>query len=222
MEPPVTAEPDALRDEKVKVFKAIRPADATALVRGQYDGYCEEPGVASEGTAETYVALHLEIASWRWAGVPFFVRTGKALPVTATEAVVEFHAPPRLLFSADDCRPHPNHLRFGLDRNDGVALRMEAKEPGERLISHAVDLEVDFQQAIGQRQDAYERLLGDAVDGNPARFAREDGVEAAWRVVQPLVDDPGPVHRYRRGTWGPRQADALVAEAGGWHDPSSS
>lgn len=220
MEPPVTAEPDALRDEKVKVFKALRPADSTAMVRGQYDGYCDEPGVAVHSTVETFVALRLDIASWRWAGVPFFVRAGKSLPVTATEAVVEFHAPPRLLFSPDDCRPHPNHLRFRLGSSDGVSLRMEAKEPGDRLVSHGVDLDVDFQHALGQRQDAYERLLGDAVEGNPARFAREDGVEAAWRAVQPLLDDPGPVHRYRRGTWGPRQAEALVADVGGWHDPS--
>jgi glucose-6-phosphate 1-dehydrogenase len=219
MEPPVSDDPDALRDEKVKVFRAMRPADPADLVRGQYRGYLDEPGVAPGSSVETFVALRLHIDSWRWAGVPFLIRAGKALPVTALEAVVEFHAPPRLLFSPDGCQPHPNHLRFRLGRNDGVTLRMEAKEPGEHLTSRGVDLGMDFQHVLGTRRSAYERLLGDALDGNPVRFARQDGVEAAWRIVQPLLDAPGPVHTYPTGSWGPAAAAAIADVAGGWHAP---
>ena len=220
MEPPVDATPDALRDEKVKVFKAMCPADPAHLVRGQYDGYPGEAGVAPGSTVETFAALRLQIDSWRWAGVPFVVRAGKALAATATEAVVELHAPPRLLFSPDNCRPHPNFLRFRLGRHDGVTLSVQAKAPGERLVSRPVELDVDFEAVFGTRQEAYERLLGDALDGNPGRFAREDGVEATWRVVQPLLDQPGPVHRYQPGSWGPPQADAVATGHDGWHDPA--
>lgn len=220
MEPPVDADPDSLRDEKVKVLKAMRPADPAHLIRGQYDGYLNEPGVASGSTVETFAALRLEIDSWRWAGVPFHLRAGKALATTALEVVVELHAPPRLLFSPDGCQPHPNFLRFRLGRHDGVTLSVQAKQPGERLVSHPVELDVDFERVLGARQEAYERLLGDALDGNPARFAREDGVENAWRVIQPLLNQPGPVHRYRPNSWGPPQADVVVAGHQGWHDPT--
>ena len=220
MEPPVAADADALRDEKVKVLKAMGPAEPARLVRGQYVGYLEEDGVADASTVETFAALRLEIDSWRWAGVPFLVRAGKALASTALEAVVEFHAPPRLLFSPDGCQPHPNHLRFRLGHDDGVTLSVQAKEPGERLLARSVDLDVDFERVLGARDEAYERLLGDALEANPARFAREDGVEAAWRVVQRLLDEPGPVHAYERGTWGPTEADVLAADLGGWHDPN--
>jgi glucose-6-phosphate 1-dehydrogenase len=170
---------------------------------------------------ETFAALRLEIDSWRWAGVPFFVRAGKGLAATALEAVVELHAPPRLLFSPDDCQPRPNFLRFRLGPGDGVTLCVQAKEPGERLVSHPVELQVDFERVFGARQEAYQRLLGDALDGNPARFARQDGVEHAWRVIQPLLDQPGPVHGYPRGSWGPAEADAVTAGHGGWHNPAS-
>lgn len=142
------------------------------------------------------------------------------LATTALEVIVELHAPPRLLFSPDGCQPHPNFLRFRLGRHDGVTLSVQAKQPGERLVSHPVELDVDFERVLGARQEAYERLLGDALDGNPARFAREDGVENAWRVVQPLLDQPGTVHRYRPGSWGPPQADVVVAGHQGWHDPT--
>jgi glucose-6-phosphate 1-dehydrogenase len=220
MEPPVDADPDSLRDEKVKVLKAMRPADPAQLVRGQYDGYGDEPGVAADSTVETFAALRLEIDSWRWAGVPFSIRAGKALRTTATEVIVELQTPPRLLFSPDDCQPHPNFVRFRLGRHDGVTLSVQAKEPGERLVSHPVELDVDFERALGVRQEAYVRLLGDALDGNPARFARQDSVEHEWRVVQPLLDQPGPVHRYPPGSWGPPQADAVAAGHEGWHDPA--
>jgi glucose-6-phosphate 1-dehydrogenase len=220
MEPPVDADPDSLRDEKVKVFKAIRSADPASLVRGQYESYRDEPGVAAGSSVETFAALRLEIDSWRWAGVPFHIRAGKALATTALEVVVELHAPPRLLFSPDDCQPHPNLLRFRLGHHDGVTLSVQAKQPGQRLVSHPVELDVDFERTLGARQEAYERLLGDALAGNPARFAREDGVEQAWRIVQPLLDQPGPVHRYPRGSWGPPQAEAVVADHPGWHNPT--
>jgi len=220
MEPPVDAEPDSLRDEKVKVFKAMRPADPDRLVRGQYQGYLDEPGVAPGSTVETYAALTLEIDSWRWAGVPFALRTGKALATTALEAIVELHAPPRLLFSPQGCQPHPNFVRFRLGRDDGVTLCVQAKEPGEALISHPVGLDVDFERVFGSRQEAYVRLLGDALEGNPARFARQDGVETTWRIIQPLLDQPGPLYPYQRGSWGPPEAESVVAEHGGWHDPT--
>jgi glucose-6-phosphate 1-dehydrogenase len=221
MEPPVDAEPDSLRDEKVKVLKAMRPADPACLVRGQYDGYQGEPGVAPGSAVETFAALRLEIDSWRWAGVPFFVRSGKALAATALEAVVELHAPPRLLFSPDGCQPRPNFLRFRLGTDDGVTVGVQAKEPGQRLVSHPVELQVDFERVFGARQQAYQRLLGDALEGNPARFARQDGVEHAWRVIQPLLDHPGPVHSYPRGSWGPAEADTVTAGHGRWHDPAA-
>ena len=220
MEPPVDADPDSLRDEKVKVFKAMPPADPAQLVRGQYDGYLDEPGVAAGSSVETFAALRLEVDSWRWAGVPFYVRAGKALATTALEVIVELHAPPRLLFSPDGCHPHPNVVCFRLGPHDGVTISVQAKQPGERLVSHPVELDVDFERVLGVRQQAYERLLGDALEGNPARFAREDSVENAWRVVQPLLDHPGPVHRYRPGSWGPPQADTVVVGDPGWHNPS--
>jgi glucose-6-phosphate 1-dehydrogenase len=220
MEPPVDAEPDSLRDEKVKILKVMRPADPALLVRGQYQGYQDEPGVASGSAVETFAALRLEIDSWRWAGVPFFVRAGKGLPATALEAVVELHAPPRLLFSPQGCQPRPNFLRFRLGSDDGVTVCVQAKEPGERLVSHPVELAVDFERVFGARQQPYQRLLADALEGNPARFARQDGVEHAWRVIQPLLDQPGPVHGYRRGSWGPAEAATVTGGHGGWHDPA--
>lgn len=153
--------------------------------------------------------------------MPFFVRAGKHLPATALEAVVELRAPPRLLFSPDDCQPRPNLLRFRLGTDDGVTVCVQAKEPGQRLVSHPVELQVDFERVFGARQQAYQRLLGDALEGNPARFARQDGVENAWRVIQPLLDQPGPVHSYPRGSWGPNEADAVTAGHGRWHDPAA-
>jgi glucose-6-phosphate 1-dehydrogenase len=220
MEPPVDADPDSLRDEKVKVLKAMRPADPAHLVRGQYTGYRDEPGVATDSTVETYAALRLDIDNWRWAGVPFAVRAGKALSATALEAVVELHPPPRLLFSPEHCQPHPNFLRFRLGEHDGVTLSVQAKQPGPQLVSGPVDLDVDFTGVLEPRQRPYQRLLGDAMAGNPARFARQDGVEQAWRIIQPLLDRPGQVYPYPRGSWGPARADTVPAGHDGWHDPA--
>jgi glucose-6-phosphate 1-dehydrogenase len=219
MEPPVSPHADALRDEKVKVFQAMRSLSADAVVRGQYEGYRDEPGVAPDSSIETYVACRFEIDSWRWSGVPFYVRAGKSLPVGGLEALVELRDPPRMLFAEPHLpQPHPNLLRFRLGSSDGVTMTVQAKRPGPELIAQEVDLSVDFGTSLGARQGPYERLLGDAIVGESRRFAREDGVECAWRIVQPALDDPGPAHPYPRGTWGPPEADALLGDDH-WHDP---
>ena len=222
MEPPVSAQADALRDEKVKVLKSIRPIDPDHLVRGQYAGYRDEPGVEPDSDTETYAALRLDLDSWRWSGVPFYIRTGKGLPTTALEAVVEFQAPPRLLFcGAHAHQPEPNVLRFRLGAHDGVTLRVQAKEPGTRMVSHPVDLGVDFGSTLEARQDAYERLLDAAIDGDPSRFAREDGVEQAWRIVEPALHALHPAVPYERGTWGPEAANSVLPDGGFWYPPVS-
>jgi glucose-6-phosphate 1-dehydrogenase len=218
MEPPVAADADALRDETVKVLRAMSPLDPAWVVRGQYRGYRREPNVAPDSEVETYVALRLEIDSWRWAGVPFFIRAGKAMATTALEAVVEFNAPPRLLFAGHDTPPpHPNHLRFRLGADDGVTLSLQAKMPGERLVSRPVDLDVSFQAVLGDRHEAYERLLEDAMSGEATRFARDESVEYAWRVVTPVLERPPAVHLYDEGSWGPEEAYRLIEAHGGWH-----
>lgn len=219
MEPPVSPDADALRDEKVKVFRSMRPLDASAVVRGQYDGYLNEPGVAANSLVETFLACRLEIDSWRWAGVPFYVRAGKGLAATALEAVVELREPPRMLFvDASLPCPHPNVIRFRLGASDGVTMTVEAKRPGRELVTNPVHLNVDFADSLSPRSEAYERLLDDALEGDHRRFAREDGVESAWRVVQPVLDDPGPVYPYARGGWGPPETDRILG-VHHWHEP---
>jgi glucose-6-phosphate 1-dehydrogenase len=222
MDPPQGADAESLRDEKVRVMKAIQPLDPAHVVRGQYVGYRNEPGVAPDSSVETFAAIKFEIESWRWAGVPFFVRTGKCLPVTALEAVVTFREPPQLLFAGTDGqRARPNEFVFRLSDPDGATLSLQAKQPGERMTTQPVDLNVSFGTALGQRRDAYERLLGDAMEGNQSRFAREDMVEQAWRIVDPLLTRPGPVQPYYRGTWGPSEADRLLRGPGRpqWRNP---
>ncbi|MFI5042552.1 MAG: glucose-6-phosphate dehydrogenase [Acidimicrobiales bacterium] len=219
MEPPSAADAESLRDEKVRVLKAIAPIDPRRLVRGQYVGYLDESGVAPRSQTETYGALQLTIESWRWAGVPWFVRFGKAMPHTALEAVITFQDPPRMLFEEAGHQPHPNELLFRLSANDGVTLSLQAKQPGERMQTHPIGLDVSFGTALGVRQDAYERLIGDAIDNNPTRFARQDMVEQAWRIVDPVLGDVTPVHPYFRGTWGPAEAERLVAGLASWRDP---
>ncbi|HWD09587.1 MAG TPA: glucose-6-phosphate dehydrogenase [Actinomycetota bacterium] len=218
MEPPLGTGAEALRDEKVRVLKAMHPVNPKFVVRGQYAGYLNEPGVAQDSTTETFAALRLDIDSWRWAGVPFYVRAGKGLTATSLEAVVEFTAPPRMLFASTDHRPHPNLIRFRLGANDGVTVRLQAKAPGEGLISEPVGLDVNFEQVFGHRHEAYERLLNDAIEGNAARFARQDAVETAWAVVEPALDHPGDVHPYLRGSWGPVEADRILDHRRGWRD----
>lgn len=219
MEPPVGASADALRDEKIKVVEAMPPVNPRYLVRGQYAGYLDEPGVTAGSTTETFAAIRFDIDSWRWAGVPFYVRTGKALATSALEAVVEFTPPPKLLFAGADCAPpHPNLIRFRLGDYAGVTMTIEAKQPGRRIQTRPVDLRIDFDTALGRRQEPYERLLDDALDGDARRFARQEMVENAWRVLDPALLDDTPPHPYQQGTWGPAEADRVL---GGdhWHHP---
>jgi glucose-6-phosphate 1-dehydrogenase len=221
MEPPVAADAQALRDEKVKVLRAMSPLAPSNVVRGQFGGYRAEDGVAPDSQVETFVALKAGIESWRWAGVPFYIRAGKRLPVTATEVLVEFKRPPQLFFAQSHAPPpHPNHLVFRLKPSGEVSLTVQIKEPGDRLVSRAVELRYRYDEEHQRaRANAYTRLLDDALDGDQRLFARADGVEAAWRVVAPVLDHPGPVHPYAPGTWGPAEADALIAAHGGWHHP---
>lgn len=220
MEPPVGEGAEHLRDEQAKVFAAMRPVDPAQVVRGQYDGYLDEPGVADGSTTETYVAARFEIDSWRWAGVPWYVRVGKGLAHAAIEAVVELQPPPRFLFGGEGCtEPERNLVRFRLGSADGVTFSLQTKRPGPDLDSQRVDVEVDFETVLGSRQQAYERLLADAIAGSPRRFARTDVVHHTWRFVQPALDHPAPVHRYERGTWGPTEADRVLAEGDRWFEP---
>jgi glucose-6-phosphate 1-dehydrogenase len=221
MEPPAGSDSQFLQDEKAKVMAAMRPIDPAQLVRGQYVGYRDEPGVDASSSVETFAAAHIEIDSWRWAGVPWYVRAGKSLATSATEAVIEFHSPPRLLFDeAGGPPPGRNLVRFRLGKQDGVTFALQAKTPGPHLDSQEVDISVDFAAALGERSEAYERLLGDALAGSPRRFARQDVVEQTWRVVQPALDEPGPVHPYFTGSWGPSEADRLLADGDRWYEPS--
>ncbi|MES2209323.1 MAG: glucose-6-phosphate dehydrogenase [Chloroflexota bacterium] len=219
MEPPVGADADALRDEKVKVFRATTSVDPLAVVRGQYDGYRAEAGVRPDSDVETFVALRLEIESWRWAGVPFFLRAGKRLGETTLEAVIEFKEPPRLLFAeAGTPMPHPNHLRLRLGGgNEGIELSLQAKIPGETMQTRPVPLAFSYEQALGEQTEAYERLLFDAIEGRQALFARQDGVEECWRIVEPALRPDRPALAYPSGTWGPAAADALILPVGSWH-----
>jgi glucose-6-phosphate 1-dehydrogenase len=220
MEPPVSAQEEALSDEKIRLWRQVRAIDAGKVVRGQYRGYTDETGVEGGSDVETFVALQLEIESWRWAGVPWLVRTGKALPVTATEAVVTFAAPPRLLFAKQgSARPQPNRLRFRLGHDDGVTLQLQSKKPGEDLVSRPVDLEVSYERLFPHRREAYQRLLEDAMEGDHRRFGRADGVEEQWRIVESVLTDAPAVELYRKGTWGPAGAEALAAASGGWVEP---
>jgi glucose-6-phosphate 1-dehydrogenase len=221
MEPPIVADAQALRDEKVKVLRAMQPLRPEDVVRGQFAGYRDEKGVDAESDVETFIALRLSIESWRWAGVPFYIRTGKNLPATATEVLVEFKRPPQLFFTdAGAPPPHPNHLLFRLKPGEQVSLGMQINQAGEELRSRGVELAYRYdEEHEGERTAAYARLFHEAMDGQQRLFARADGVEAAWRVVDPVLDDHGPAHSYEPGTWGPAQADDLISGDGGWHDP---
>ncbi len=220
MEPPVAADADALADEKTRLFRQIRTIDPADVVRGQYRGYTDEEGVNAGSDIETYVALRLAIDSWRWSGVPWVIRTGKRMGTTATEAIIRFADPPRLLFT-DDERPHaePSFLRFRLGHDDGVSLHLLAKAPGDRLVTQPIQLDVDYAEALGTRAEAYERLIDDALEGDRRRFGREDSLDEQWRIVERVVDDPPPTVLYREGSMGPPVADQLVADVGGWIDP---
>ncbi|NLV54527.1 MAG: glucose-6-phosphate dehydrogenase [Acidimicrobiales bacterium] len=219
-DPPVASDAEALADEKTRIFRQIEAIDPANVVRGQYRGYPDEDGVAAGSDVETYIAMRFEIDSWRWSGVPWLIRTGKAMRTTATEAIVRFNDPPRLLFTDDDgSAPTPNFLRFRLGRDDGVTLHLQAKEPGDRMVTHPVDLDVDLAAALGARADAYERLIDDALDGDRRRFGRADSLDEQWRIVERVVADPPEAVLYKEGSMGPAAADALAADVGGWIDP---
>jgi glucose-6-phosphate 1-dehydrogenase len=219
MEPPSSAGSDALLDEKVKVFRQIEPLTAEQVVRGQYRGYIDEKGVAPGSDTETFVACRFQIDSWRWAGVPWLVRAGKTMPVTATEAMVTFNAPPRMLFGGGRGTPDPNSMRFRLGADDGITFHLQAKAPGDEVKTRAVDLEVEYERVFGQRAEAYQRLVEDAIVGDRRRFGRADSLEEQWRIVDPVVADPPAVRLYHKGTWGPSEADRLAADTGGWTEP---
>ncbi len=222
MEPPVSASAQCLHEEQIKVFHAMRPIDPQTYVRGQYEGYRKVDGVAARSRTETYCALRIDIDSWRWEGVPFFLRTGKALATKATEAVVEFRSPPKQLFDTAGCAaPETNRLRFRLGSDAGVAIEVQAKKPGDGMHSEAVSLNVDFSQALGDAPLPYERLLGDALAGEATLFASERAVEGTWAAIDPVLGDVGPVRAYAPGSMGPREAGRLTASFGGWVDPRS-
>lgn len=222
MEPPVGHEAAYLQDEKAKVLTATRALDCRSLVRGQFTGYKREKGVAKGSTVETFVAARLDIDSWRWADIPWYVRLGKGLAENATEAVIELRKPPRLLFDeAGGPEPDRNLIRLRLGDRDGVTFSLQAKTPGPHLDSESVDVSVDFAQTLGERRDAYERLLGDALVGSPRRFARADTVEESWRIIEPALLDPGPVYPYKFGSWGPKEADSVLAPGDHWYPPSA-
>lgn len=218
MEPPADPDPESTRDEKVKVLKATRPLDPGNCVRGQFRGYRDVPGVAPHSTVETYAAVRLHIDSWRWHGVPFCIRAGKCLPSGITEVRVQFRRPPQLVFGERYPRD-ANYVRFRVEPDVAIAIGARTKTPGERMVGHDVELSLAAESQSGVMAP-YDRLLGDALEGDAAQFAREDTVEAAWRVVEPILGDAVALHEYEPGTWGPAEADRLVERVGGWQDPS--
>jgi len=217
MEPPTGNQPDSIRDKKHELFKAVRSADPTRYVRGQYDGFLKVEGVAPNSTTETYVALELEIDNWRWWGVPFFIRAGKGLALRGTEVRVVFKRAPRLGVGRGPM-PEPNQVSIRIDPQPGARIRFMAKQAGEEGFQPA-DFEVIFDRDPDAVHEPYERLLDDAIRGQCALFAREESVEESWRIVQPLLDAPGSVDGYPRGSWGPERANALMRGVGAWQAP---
>ena len=217
MEPPAGNHPDSVRDKKLEFFKAMRAADPQRYVRGQYEGYLEVKDVAPGSTAETFAAVELEVDNWRWSGVPFFVRAGKCLPVKSSEVTVFFKRPPRLGVGRGKT-PEPNQLTIRIEPKAGARIRLYAKQAAEEAFQ-AADLEVLFEKVPGEDPEPYERLLGDAIRGESQLFTREEGIEQTWRIVQPLLDEPGPVHPYEQGSWGPKEAEKLTRGTGQWAQP---
>lgn len=210
MEPPIDMGSEAMQNEKIKVLSAIRDINKSDVVRGQFEGYLEEEGVAEDSDTETFVAMKLFIDNWRWAGVPIYLRTGKKLAETVLEVIVEFKQPPRALFGTGAS----NQVRFRLGAKDGVDISLQAKKPGTKLVTETVDLSVEFVAEFGDRQGPYERLLRAAMLGDHFRFTRIDAVLHSWQILEDLLRNPHPVESYEAGTWGPRSAQELVP--GGW------
>ncbi|HKB09408.1 MAG TPA: glucose-6-phosphate dehydrogenase [Vicinamibacterales bacterium] len=220
MEAPAGTYDEAIRDEQAKVLRTVRPMEVKYMVRGQFKGYRDEPGVAKDSFMATYAALQLHVDSWRWDGVPFYVRAGKALAKTVTEVMIELKQPPQVVFH-EPAPPRGNHVRLRLSPAVEIAVGARTKQAGEEMKGESVELLVSERPEQGQsgRMDAYERLLGDAMAGDATLFARQDVVEAAWAIVDPVIHGPSPMFDYEPGTWGPVQADALVQEVGGWNTP---
>jgi len=219
MEPPSAgpAEPDPVRDRKIDLFRSIPDADPSRYVRGRYDGYLDVDGVAKDSTTETFVALRLEVDNWRWSGIPFYIRAGKNLPVKVTEVRVIFTEPPRLGIGGRMV-PDPNELVIRIEPEAGAELCLLAKKAGEDRLQR-IHLDLLFEQQVGDQPEPYERLLRDALDGDPELFPTQEAIEETWRIVQPLLDDPGEVETYAPGTWGPEQASHLLTGHGGWRKP---
>ena len=218
MEPPSGgSDPDPIRDKKMDLFRAIPAADPQRCVRGQYQGYLDVEGVAPDSQTETFIALRLFVESWRWGGVPFFIRAGKCLEAKVTELRVIFNSPPRIGI-AHNAIPKSDEIVIRIDPQGGACFLLEAKQPGEDSLRQ-IDLDLLFEQELGDQPGPYERLLGDALSGDPGHFAREDMVEETWRIVQPLIDDPPDVVPYKPGGWGPEEAVHLTTGYGGWRHP---
>ena len=217
MEAPSRGDPTTIKDAQVALFRAVKPAEPAHYVRGQYDGYRSIEGVAADSTTETYAALRLEIENWRWQGVPFFIRTGKRLPVTQTELRLVFRRPPRLGF-AFDRKLEPNQLVIKLDPSTGIRLHIEAHR-ADTTGTGTINLDMEFAEEGGEGPTPYEVLLHAALTGDSTRFTRQDGVEETWRIMRPLLDAPPPVQPYAPGSWGPADAESLVAGHGRWYGP---
>jgi glucose-6-phosphate 1-dehydrogenase len=215
MEPPVRANSESIRDEKVKVLKAIPALAADDVVRGQFRGYRFENGVAADSKVETFVALRLQIDSWRWQGVPFYIRAGKCLPVTCTEVVARLRQPPTMFQGFD---VEPNYCRLRISPDVTFAIGANVIAPGQETLSETAEM-LGTSLPRADEMDAYERVLGDAMQGDPTLFAREDYVEEAWRIVDPVLKVGTPVHEYEPGTWGPKEAHSSVVPPGGWQNP---
>ncbi|GAA1881333.1 glucose-6-phosphate dehydrogenase [Asanoa iriomotensis] len=218
MEPPAGYGHEDVRDEKIKVFRAIPPLRRHDVVRGQFAGYLDEKGVAAGSTVETFVALRAHVDTWRWAGVPFFIRAGKKLPVTATEVLIRLRRPPATLAATDRHHP-PNYVRFRLSPEGMISMGVTVRKPGQTMSGTDVELAALDRPAEAD-MPPYERLLGDALAGDAMLFATEAGVEAAWAVVDPVLEDQTAPLPYRPGTWGPEPAQSLMASHDGWHDPA--
>lgn len=216
MDAPIGHESDTMRDEKQRAFRAMRPLAPADVVRGQFRGYRDEKGVAADSQVETFAAVKLYVDTWRWAGVPFYIRTGKQMPVTATEVLVELKRPPLGVFDPIT-QNQGNYFRFRLSPDVSISAGARAKLPGAAMTGERVELFV--RQMLADGMTPYERLFGDALRGDPMLFVREDTVEAAWGVVAPVLDDATPVHEYDPNTWGPAESDRLIAADGGWHNP---
>jgi glucose-6-phosphate 1-dehydrogenase len=217
MGPPTGNQHDSIRDKKLEFFKAMRAADPKRYVRGQYNGFLDVKDVAPDSQTETFAAVELEVDNWRWSGVPFFIRAGKCMPAKASEVTIVFKRPPNLGIGHGRT-PEPNQMTVRIEPKPGSRMRLFAKKAGEEAFEPA-DLEVLFEKTPGEDPEPYERLLGDAIAGNHQLFTRQDAIEETWRVVQPLLDEPGPVHSYEPGTWGPKEANDLTRGIAQWSDP---